>query len=474
MAWQTTNSFQKTTQRMTETQWDRLLRQIVRHQVIPVVGDGVIQAPAAMGGGLLSRWIATELQRKLGMPEQTEATLNQVVVRYLLSGGTHKKLYATVFDLLEDHAGTLTPQQPLLDLAAIGDFSLYLSTTFDSLLLHALNEVRHGGDPKTIVSVYHPKAHGLEKDMPFQRSQLPPGGAMLAHLLGRASTKPDYALWDEDLLEFILGLHRDLAGAQMENLAYDLQDGDLLFIGLRFSDWLTRFLVRVTEQKKLSETKETSRFLAMTSELVEPNMVIFFDSLRQETEVWECDPAEFARELKQRWERLRGAAFKPVPAQGAYSGNLPGRVMPSNSIFLSYAREDFDAVKQLKAELEIHGCKDVWFDLERLQAGEHWRNALENEVRRRCAVFVSCISRTTVAKVGELHRERGWAKDTAPIFGDGATFYVAVILDDLKSGEVRREPVDLFKEGHAISLRNYSIETLAKRLQELQAQNHRA
>lgn len=459
---------------MTDDQWNDLLTAITEHQVIPVIGEGIITVPQSLGGGLLAHWLAAELQQRLGLPPSPQPTLNQVACRHLLSGGKRQLLYSRVKQILDEKADLLVLQQPLQDLAAVGDFSLYLSATFDSQLLTALNQVRHGGEPKTTVSVYHPAAHGQEKDSPVRKSQIPRGGAMLAHLLGRASAKPDYALWDEDLLEFILGLHRDLHSDQMGNLAYDLQDNHLLFIGLRFSDWLTRFFVRVAEQKQLSDTKETSRFLALNPDAVEPSMVIFFDSLRQETQVWQCDPAAFAQELRQRWEVRTGAALRP--SLNTSATGLPGKVMPSNSIFVSYAREDFDAVKQLKEQLEALGCTDIWFDLERLQAGENWRNALENEVRHRCSVFVSCISKTTVAKIGELHRERHWAADTAPIFGDGATFYVPLVLDDLPVGEVRREPLGLFKEHHAIRLTSadFDLTGLARRLQELQSQNRRA
>ncbi len=468
---------------LTETAWNDLLTAIVNRQVIPVIGDGMVHTPAALGSGLLSRWLAAELAAREGvqLPANEEPTLNRVVCEYLLRGHKRQRLYSQVTQILEEHADRLQPGQALCDLAAIGDLNLYLSATVDPLLQKALNQVRYGGEPRTQLAIYRPSAHGQEKDTPLRKEKLAKGDTLLAYLLGRPSTKPDYALWDEDLLEFILGLHADLQSDQMKNLAYDLQDNHLLFIGLHFSDWLTRFFVRVAEQRRLSETRETSRFLALNPASVDPSMVIFFDSLRQETQVWQCDPAAFAAELRQRWERRTGQSL--AQATPTFTGSaLPSRTMPSNSIFLSYAREDFDAVKRLKEELEARGCREVWFDLERLQAGENWRNALEDEVRRRCSVFVSCISHTTVAKIGVLHNERAWAADTAPQFGGGATFYVPVILDDLPPAGVRREPVTLFKENHAVIIhhpqdekeRTTVLDRLATRLQELQTQNRRA
>ncbi|WP_221305371.1 toll/interleukin-1 receptor domain-containing protein [Prosthecobacter dejongeii] len=458
---------------MTEAHWNSLLTAITTKQVIPVVGEGVVTIPKSLGGGVLNPWLSRTLQRSLSLEVAPDLTLNQVVCNHLMNHGNRQPLYNQVKQLLDEHAETLRPQQPLLDLASISDFSLYLSTTFDSLLLEALNQVRYGGDPKTSVSVYRPNAHIKDKDTPVLKDQIPQGRTMLSHLLGRASTKPDYALWDEDILEFILGLHRDLNTDYMGNLAYDLQDNHLLFIGLRYSDWLTRFLVRVTEQKQLSETQQNSRFLATNPDWVESSMVIFFDSLRQETKIWQVDPAAFVSELRERWEKRTGVT--PKAAAMHQSASLPGKVMPLNSIFLSYAREDFDVVKHLKEQLEFYGCEEVWFDMDRLQVGENWRSALEQEVRCRCAVFVSCISRTTVGRAGELHRERFWAADTAPIFGDGATFYVPLIIDDLPIKEVRREPTALFNEKHAIRLSDDPgvFESLAKRLHEIQHQNRR-
>ena len=87
-----------------------------------------------------------------------------------------------------------------------------------------------------------------------------------------------------------------------------------------------------------------------------------------------------------------------------------------------------------------------------------------------------------MGKIGELHRERAWADDTAPIFGDGSTFYVPVLIDDISPGEVRREPASLFRESHAIRLPGgdvppgdtQGLAEIARRLCELQSQNRRA
>ncbi len=418
----------------TEDFWEDLITAIEAKQVIPIIGAGVVTAPDATAA-TLNDWLAARLAEKLALPDtDTPWTLNRVATRYLLGGGRRQTLYTRLKQVLDEVLPQLAPPKPLMDLAAVLHCNLFVSTTFDPLLADALNRVRHGGQPHTTVAAYHPAAHGTAKDTPKRKSELPGDSAMVAQLMGRASSKPDYAVWDEDMLEFILALNRDLAEQQMPNLAYDLQDNHLLFLGLGFSDWLTRFFVRVAEQRRLSDTSETSRYLALDDIPLEESLVIFFHSVRQETQVFPCNPAEFCAALRRRWEARNG---KKIVAPASDAFRWPPQKMPAGSVFISYSREDIETVKMLKSALEAAGC-DVWFDFERIQAGEHWRNSLEDEVAKRCSVFISVISANTERQSGCCHEERAWAEVRQAKEG-GVEFYVPVIIDALPPESLRRE-----------------------------------
>jgi TIR domain len=113
--------------------------------------------------------------------------------------------------------------------------------------------------------------------------------------------------------------------------------------------------------------------------------------------------------------------------------------MPAGAIFMSYAREDEEAARRLKAGLERHGCL-VWYDRERLKPGGNWHNNLEDEVKGRCSLFLSVISRTTEgAPAGYFHQERNWAAEWQAMFSEGEEFYVPVVIDD-SSLATKREP----------------------------------
>jgi TIR domain len=110
-----------------------------------------------------------------------------------------------------------------------------------------------------------------------------------------------------------------------------------------------------------------------------------------------------------------------------------------SSIFISYAREDLDAVWKRKQRLEEGGCV-VWFDLERLKPGDYWPDELENEVSKRCSLFISVISRTTESEFeAYYHLERYWAAERARKFSPGEAFYMPVVIDDLPR-KFEREP----------------------------------
>lgn len=61
-----------------------------------------------------------------------------------------------------------------------------------------------------------------------------------------------------------------------------------------------------------------------------------------------------------------------------------------NHVFISYADEDYDYVKNLTDTLEMNGIK-VWLDKEKLQPGVSWQKALMNAITNG-VYFIACFS----------------------------------------------------------------------------------
>lgn len=400
--------------------WEDLLIFIEEGRVIPVIGESIVTF--GENDENLYAWLAKRLAEKLQVPaaQLPEApTLNEVVCRHLLNGGSHNVIYTRLHRILREECPT--PGSTLRELASISAFNLFLSTTFDPLLENAINAQRYGGQALTERRTFFPEA--AEKDLPARKASIT--RATVFHLLGYISPSPEYVVWEEDALEFICALHQYLP--VMEKLARDLKEHGLLILGLNFSDWLVRFFLRVAKQSRLSESRPNTEVLTVGgSGAVPESMVLFFGGVSRNIQVVAADPAEFVAELGRRWRE------KYPPAEGTASQFVlpPALEMPKGAIFMSYAREDEEAARRLKAGLERYGCS-VWYDRERLKPGGHWHNDLEDEVKERCSLFLSVISRTTEsAPFGYFHQERNWAAERQAMYSEGEEYYIPVVVDE--------------------------------------------
>jgi hypothetical protein len=415
--------------------WEELLIFIEDRKVIPVVGERAVTI--APNNDMLYDWLAMRLAEEFKLPLADlppMPSLNQVVTAWLLRGGSSKKIYLTLYQILQ-RKDLPEPGSALRDLAGIRDFDLFLTTTFDRLLEQTLNDAWFGGRGKIHVYAFSPSAKNKDlpdtsQDWAGSRGALTPS---VYHLLGRVSSIPNYVVWDEDALEFVCALSQQMR--EMHNLASELKERALLILGLNFSDWLVRFFLRVTKQRRLSQREqERTEYLAEgRPELLPDSMVLFFGKLTKSIQIVQCDPVKFTAELAKRWhERHPGVGRVRVPLP-------PSPSMPQSAIFVSYAREDVDSVWKVKQRLE-EGGSVVWFDLERLKPGDYWPAELEDEVSKRCSLFISVISRTTESEIeAYYHMERHWAAERAKKFSRGEAFYLPVIVDD-SSFEFRREP----------------------------------
>lgn len=75
-----------------------------------------------------------------------------------------------------------------------------------------------------------------------------------------------------------------------------------------------------------------------------------------------------------------------------------------------------------------------------MKPGDYWPAELEDEVSKRCSLYISVISRTTETEFeAYYHMERGWAAERARKFSPGEAFYLPVVVDD-SLFEFQREP----------------------------------
>jgi hypothetical protein len=232
--------------------WDRLIHLLEEGKVVPVVGQDLLTIPEASGHTLLYPYLAERLAKYLrvptdDLPEGSE--LNEVACRYLSKGKPLQHVYAALKTVAVESEALPLPE-PLVQLAAIRPFSIFVTTTFDSSLTRALNHKRFGGKLKTRVFAHAPNEM---EDLPgdFKSSNAP----VVYHLMGKLSATPAYAVTHEDLIEFFHSLQSDTR--RPVELFHELSRGSLLLLGTRFSGWLTSFLMRMSKRQRLSSDDKT-------------------------------------------------------------------------------------------------------------------------------------------------------------------------------------------------------------------------
>src|ERR1700722_7007644 len=415
----------------TEDFWEDLLDFIEQGKVIPVIGEHAVTYGDR--NEALYPWLARELANRLNVSAARLAatpTLHEVAREHLLAGGERNAIYTRLSRILREKCPL--PGSALYDLAGIGAFNLYLTTTFDPLLERALNLVRFGGAESTRTQAFFPGA--ANKDLPVRRAEL--AGVTVYHVLGKASVAAgEFVAWEEDLLDFLCELPRHLSTDVMKHLGNDLKSHALLLLGLNFSDWLTRLFLRVSRQDPLSRVSLASWLADGPPGAMAQSMGMFFGGVSRSIKVIECDPAAFASELARRWQERHP---RPVSPDG-----FDGATGTRGLVFLSYAREDEVAARALAEGLKGHGC-EVYFDRERLGAGINFHFQLEDQVRKHCGLFLSVISPTTESALGDnyFRRERYWASKRAEGYSDAerGEFYLPVLIHPAPPASIRQEP----------------------------------
>ena len=415
-----------------EDAWEDLLSFIEERRVIPIVGPELLQVQTDRGPRLLLDWAAEKLAARLSVDTAAlpqRYTLNDVVCWFLASHGRREEAYVRLRSILKD--APFEPPQALRQLAAISDFTLFVTTTCDSLLERAINLERFGGSPSTEVLAYTPNR---VTDLQASSDQLP--RPVVYHLFGRVSASPTYVISDEDLLEFICALQNE--NLAPERLFHELEHNHLLFIGSSFTNWLARLFLRMAKRQRLSDPREVGEILADSHSGEDDPLVSFLQQVSIRTRIY-AGAERFVEELYARWQKRRQGA-----ASAASLSPLrflpPAREMPDGAVFVSYAREDLPAVQQIKAGLEAAGIV-TWFDMDRLEVGDDYDRKIQRKIQRnisRCSYFVPVISATTQRRLeGYFRREWSYALDRARNMAEGALFILPVSLDETDTAEAR-------------------------------------
>jgi hypothetical protein len=402
--------------------WEQLFECLEEARVVPVVGQDLLRVSWQGQDTSLHFLLAQLLAKKLGVPAEglvEEGALNEVACRYLKKGGDLRRIYSGLKAVMPEPAELPVPES-LKKLASIKPFRLFVSTTFDPLLERALNEVRFGGGEETNVIKYYPAAKNP--------GELPADRPTVMHLFGEISAFPEYAVTDEDMLEFVHSLQSE---AQRPPLLNDLARMQLLVLGCSFPDWLARFFLRIGSGGRLSAPRGKTDILADHRTQSDAGLVAFLESFSPEVQVFRQGGAvELIDELYRRWTALHPEdALDKAGAGTAAAQPEPLPETQPGAVFLSYASEDLDAARAIRDALEAAGMK-VWFDKAALEAGDDFARNIRRAIQG-CSAFLAVLSRHTLTPEPRFFRlEWRQADAVRQQLPPNRRFVIPVAIDD--------------------------------------------
>jgi len=413
--------------------WDDILGHLKQRVLVPVVGPELVTVAAGERRATLSRAIGERIAARyqLEVDWTPQSGLDEAIGAYLAARGRGEanRLYRVVNDVLLD----LNPEPPesLRRLAQIRDFDLFVSTTFDPLLARAINEARFRGEARTRELWFSPNQSTAEQQ---QNARPPsPDEAVVFKLFGEVSSLPQYAIHDEDVLEWLHALVSETARLP-EWLISRLKGNPILFIGCHLSDWVGRMLTRMASNDRLSLASKQF-FIVGEGIRRYPGLVEFFKAFcgAARVQVLTADPTAFVAELHERWLKRTSQ----TSSVGGDPTGTPSAAAVSGSIFISYVREDAAEARRLADAISKIGG-DVWFDERRLEPGDRWENEIRTSIRREVRLFVPVISNHTEQREeGYVFKE--WGEAVARARGIlRRRFIVPVVIDDDYDGDPTR------------------------------------
>lgn len=406
--------------------WDQLLQFIEERRVVPILGPDLLVSNVGGHPVHLNSFLAERLAEYLEVPEDglpETGALHEVACRFLSRNGQIEDIYSGLKRVFPSTESFPLPP-PLLQLAEIRPLDLFVTTTPDPLLQQALDRVRFGGEPRTRVFAYSPSAvQDLDEAVPD------PDRPAVFHLFGRLSAVPEYAVTEEDTLEFVHALQSE---SRRPNRLFDeLDRRQLLLLGGGFPDWLARFILRTSRRERLWLVRGRTDVVADARMRDDPSLVAFLRQFSSRTRISPQGAVEFVDELHRRWIERHPVQQTAEPVRARTS-----QEMEPGAVFLSYASEDRPLVEALKEELERAGV-DVWFDRDALEGGDEYERKIRRNIES-CSLFVPILSRHSLTSRRRFFRlEWEWAERVAAQAPPNLRFIVPLAAGD--AGDVAPE-----------------------------------
>ncbi len=416
--------------------WEELLDSLQNQTLIPILGPDLCKFETDGQLTSLDHYLASMIPlARLGLRdfdyEQLPANfgLNDMVVAFLQAGTNIDQLsiiYRKVSSIIKQlvREPSFTAPMPLRQLAAITDFQLYVSLTFDPFIDQALDQERPEGMGDWIA--YSPHISPAEWNRRIRELNKP----CVFRLFGDCRLPNCFAATDDDMIEYIHRLHDH--ESRPKDLFDDLAEKDLLIVGCGFADWIARFFIRILQRNESGLTERTRyRFIADDMIPKDPRRVVYLQRFHARHFIC-LDTDRFVDELYERWKQRR-REHEPNVRPGMSEDT------PTDYVFISYYHRNLEYAQALREALEDLRIP-VWMDTLRLGGGAEYDQRIGDAIER-ATLFVPLLTSETVAAEGYYRKEWAMAIDKYKQTNENYPFIAPVSFEDVsyESPDIRLE-----------------------------------
>jgi hypothetical protein len=285
---------------LTRADWEILLGRIAVGDCTPFLGAGASAGTLPLGRDIAERWAKEykypfEDSHDLARVAQYVAVMrDDILPKDKLCGDLKKVSSPSSSDGDGDHPHAALAALPL---------PIYMTTNYDDFMYQALKQAGKRPERELCRWNNHPR---LEAETRVLDGHFIPTPAepVVFHLHGHLDVVESLVLTEDDYLDFVVAASQDPRMLLPHEIHLAIASTSLIFVGYSLADWDFRvlhrgILARVARgQRRLSVTVQLERDDRKQREYLKK----YFSALLEVKVFW-GNAAEFAQELRRRWEQ---------------------------------------------------------------------------------------------------------------------------------------------------------------------------
>lgn len=362
--------------------WNVLIKQIIKGNVIPVIGGEMTY----VNNNSPLNVLLDEIREAYGLSENISsftALMNRLGVR---AGD----VYYDVADMINEDTGLFAPTDLLKEFLSIKYFPFIITTTIYPTIENAMRTI-HGNRLRVLTFCNDSSSNDDIEDSKDTKCPT------LYYMFGKANDcDKAFVLSDTDLLQFSRSWLQPTDSdnkSKPANLSNALSNKFLLVLGNNFQDWLFRFFWLAMKNNNIFEKSKEPNGLE-TTEHSDEHLIEFLSSSNIMSQI--SSLPDFVNELKNRLKQI-----EEENEQKRDSDLWFDEPVVDADVFISYSRADSSVAEQLYNVL-VSKKLTVWYDKKNLGAGVDFIREIREAIRG-CKLFIPILTDNIRKQAAESH-----------------------------------------------------------------------